>query len=341
MTTTPFESDIAGEPEALRRFAASGLAPELSRLDLGSFERVVLCGMGSSHHAAYPTWRRLVTAGVPAWWLAAPYVLDCPELISPRTLLVLTSQSGRSGEIVTLLERLPALPARARPRLIAVTNDASSPLAESADVLVELHSGDEASVSTKSYANTLAAHQRMLGAIEGCSDTEAVEAVVAAAGALERLAPEVATFAKQTLADRQPRLVLVADAMRTPSALFGGLILKEAAKIPAEGFAGGEFRHGPLELAGPGLSAVIFRNGGAEDSLERLAADLVGTGTRVLNVGTAAGGSGEWVLTGAGAGLSELVCDAKVAQLLSVELARAGGVVPGAFRFGSKITTIL
>jgi hypothetical protein len=44
----------------------------------------------------------------------------------------------------------------------------------------------------------------------------------------------------------------------TATALAGGLILKEAAKVPAEGYIGGEFRHGPLEIAGPGLTAVLL-----------------------------------------------------------------------------------
>ena len=47
------------------------------------------------------------------------------------------------------------------------------------------------------------------------------------------------------------------------------------AKVAAEGFVGGEFRHGPLELAGPGLTAVLFGpdDPDASPSLRRLGAD--------------------------------------------------------------------
>jgi len=43
---------------------------------------------------------------------------------------------------------------------------------------------------------------------------------------------------------------------------MGALLLKEVTKLPAESFIGGEFRHGPLELAGPGLVAVVFTGSG-------------------------------------------------------------------------------
>ncbi len=345
VTTTPFESDIAGEPAALRDFAASDLPLGLADIDLDGVERIVLCGMGSSHYAAHSSWRRLVAAGRPAWWLSAPVVLDRPEILGRDALLVLTSQSGRSGEIVALLERLPS---DARRRVIAVTNDPSSPLAEAADVLVELHSGDEATVSTKSYANSLAAHARLVDAFEGGDDAARVDSILAAADALGSLAPDLEGFAKSLLAERQARLVLVADGARTPSALFGALIVKEAAKLAAEGFVGGEFRHGPLELAGPGLGAVLFHDGAEATTLGRLAVDLVATRSRLLNVGSpgspirpAPPAGCEWASTVATDELSQLICDAAVVQHLSVALAHANGVVPGAFRFGAKITTIL
>ncbi len=343
MSLTPFELDIAGEPEALRSFAASTLPSELASLELDRFDRVVLSGMGASHCAAHSAWRRFVAAGRPAWWVSTSHLLDRPELVAGPALLVLTSQSGRSGEIVALLERLPSSPTR---RVVAVTNDAASPLAEAATVVVELHSGDEATVSTKSYANSLAAHVRLAAALGRGDDGRVVASILAAADALESLAPDLEIWALQLLAERQPRIVLVADGERTSSSLFGALIVKEAAKLPAEGFVAGEFRHGPIELAGPALGAVLFRGAAGDESLGHLAVDLVGTGSRVLNVGStrntgADGSSGDWVATDASDELGALVCDARVAQQLCVALARANGVEPGAFRFGSKITTMI
>jgi hypothetical protein len=114
---SPYEADIHAQPGALRAYGASA-PPDL---DGSGYERIVLTGMGASHFAAVPTWRRLTAAGYPAWWVSTTQLLDTPELVTPGTLLIATSQSGASGEITQILPG-GALPARPR-TLVGVTND--------------------------------------------------------------------------------------------------------------------------------------------------------------------------------------------------------------------------
>ena len=94
---TPFETDIADQPDALRAFLTTadpaGLAEVLGR----DYDRIVLSGMGSSHYAALPSWRRIVSAGRAVWWVDSGQLLDSPELVTGDTLLIMTSQSGASG----------------------------------------------------------------------------------------------------------------------------------------------------------------------------------------------------------------------------------------------------
>jgi len=94
VVSTPFERDIDDQAEALRAFAQSALSPAVTRLLGRRYDRIVLTGMGSSHFAALPGWRRLADAGHPAWWVDSGQLLDAPGLITPGTLLVATSQSG-------------------------------------------------------------------------------------------------------------------------------------------------------------------------------------------------------------------------------------------------------
>jgi glucosamine--fructose-6-phosphate aminotransferase (isomerizing) len=150
------------------------------------------------------------------------------------------------------------------------------------------------------------------------------------------------TIASAALEDLQPRFVLVASSTSACSALFGALMLNETAKLPAEAFLGGEFRHGPIELAGPGLTAVLFGSGVTDPSLTGLGEDLLSSGSRVLHLDPGPSPVGCLsVSTNATGPLGRAVCGAKLGQLLSVELARARGIEPGVFRFGSKITTSL
>ena len=336
--STPFERDIDDQAEALLAFTQSALSPAVTRLLHGQYDRIVLTGMGSSHFAALPGWRRLADAGHPAWWVDSGQLLDAPGLITPGTLLVATSQSGASAEVVAMAER-QGLIARAA-AVIAVTNDPDSPLARRADGLIGLHSGAEATVSTKSYLNSLAAHDRITSAINGtpADDTGETVKVIEEFSRPAVLHDLAAGFA----ATPDARLVYIGFGDHAASALYAGLITKEAAKVPAEGYIGGQFRHGPLELAGPGLTAVLFGGDGqARGSVRQLGADLLASGSTVLTVGDPRLPGAVHVGAPGGSMPSRLAHDALIAQHLTVAIATAKGITPGVFTYGSKVTTAL
>ena len=121
--------------------------------------------------------------------------------------------------------------------------------------------------------------------------------------------------------------------------MTGALILKEAAKVAAEGYVGGAFRHGPMELAGPGLTVLMFGTGSPDDTtLRQLAKDLAQTGSVVVMVGPAGYEGAEHRAVPASSAFGRLAHAMAVVQRLSVELARQSGLAPGEFRFGQKIT---
>jgi glucosamine--fructose-6-phosphate aminotransferase (isomerizing) len=335
---TPFEHDMDDQAEALRAFAQSALPPAVARLLTSQYERIVLTGMGSSHFAALPGWRRLADTGHPAWWLDTGQLLDTPGLITPGTLLVATSQSGASAEVVALAE--PQGPAARAAALIAVTNDTASPLARRADGVIALRSGDEATVSTKSYLNSLAAQQRITSVITGtpADGTDEMVKAIEESGRPDVLRDIAASLA----ATPDARLAFIGFGDHAASALYAGLITKEAAKVPAEGYVGGQFRHGPLELAGPGLTAVLFGgDGSARGSVRQLAVDLLASGSTVLIVGDPGLAGAVRVSGPEGSMPAKLAHDALIAQHLTVAIAAARGITPGIFSYGSKVTTAL
>jgi glucosamine--fructose-6-phosphate aminotransferase (isomerizing) len=226
---------------------------------------------------------------------------------------------------------------------MVTTNVGSSALARAADVVVALEFGTEAAVSTKSYVTTLAAHERALGALRHADDARAVERILMVADDLAQFSPAPGAIVSSALNSPRPRLAFIANSPGQPTALIGALLVKEVAKFPAEGYLAGEFRHGPLELAGPGLTALFFGDGSPDRSLADLARELVRSGALVVQLDAEEPLSGApWAMaTKSKTSLGRLVCGAKLAQLLSAELARAFDVQPGEFRFGQKVTTSL
>jgi glucosamine--fructose-6-phosphate aminotransferase (isomerizing) len=339
--TTPFENDIAEQPAALRRLAAA-TPPDLNDIVATPWERIVLTGMGSSDYAGVPTWRRLVAKGRPTWTVDTGQLLDNLDLITPQTLLIATSQSGASGEIVELLNQQaqgridPAL-------LIGIADDATSPLVCQADLFLPLHSGPEATVSTKSYLNTLGVHRHLIAAFTGESPDVVKAELLATADTVQNIIDTIDVTAVATSTATHParKLAYVGRGDEAATAQFAALITKESSKVPAEGFIGGQFRHGPFELAGDGLTVVMFglSRDNPDESLLRLSSDLLNTGSNVVVVGDREIPGAFTVPVSGSSALERLSASTVVAELFAVELARANGVVPGKFLYGNKITT--
>jgi glucosamine--fructose-6-phosphate aminotransferase (isomerizing) len=339
---TPFEVNILEQPEALRRLADATQAP-YDGLTSRRWDRIVLTGMGSSHFAGLPLWRRLVALGHDAWTLDTGQLLDNDRLITDATLLIVTSQSGASGEVTELL--VLRRTGRIEPAaLVGVTNDEASPLAGAADVFLPLHSGAEATVSTKSYLNTLAVHRLIRAAFDAedvaaVRATELPDAAVAVQDAIDRV--DLDKYALAATQHPARRLAYVGARDSAGTAEFAALITKESAKVAAEGYVGGQFRHGPFELAGDGLTVMIFapERDQPDASLRRLAADLVDTGSQVIVVGDPDCPSTVTVAVAGTTDLAFAAASSVVAELFAVDIARANGVTPGAFVHGRKITT--
>lgn len=336
-----FVADIRSQAEGLRAALDGDPARSIAGTSAAQFDRVVLSGMGASLFALYPAWLRCVQAGVPAWCVDASELLhDARALITRRTLLILTSQSGRSAEVVALLDAL----ASQRPgRVIGVTNDTESPLAREADLVVPLLSGAEHTVSTRSYVNALAVLHIVIGTLIGTTiDTTSFRR---AADSLDLyLGPQWDEHvgAIRAALDLHERLLILGRGAAVATAYQGALVIKEAAKVAAEGMTAAQFRHGPLELADTQLTAIILEGDPATAAINRrLALDLAAMDARVLWIGSQAPGGIRSLPTPTGEGPAREVVDIVPLEIASVALAEAGGFTPGQFRHGGKITTTL
>src|SRR4051794_15921846 len=176
--------------------------------------------------------------------LAAPSLYSTAEHV-PRIgagAALAISQSGCSPDVVGVLA---AARAQGRPA-IAITNDESSPLARSADVVVPLAVGAERSVAaTKTYTASLHALAQIAAALHRggpvATDLHAVPHLVE-------------LIAAEQLADRQrfaplgelERIVVVGRRLAYAAAHETALKLRELSGIPAEAFSPPDLLHGPV-----------------------------------------------------------------------------------------------
>ena len=112
--------------------------------------------------------------------------------------------------------------------------------------------------------------------------------------------------------------------------------------MPVESLQAAQFRHGPLELAGPDLAAIVLATEAETGELDRsLGADLASLGAAVLLV-TTGGPAPAGTMSIPIGSLDRLLSPAAAvvpAQLLAWRLSVERGRTPGSYVHASKVTT--
>jgi len=339
----PYVQEILSQADsvkvALKKFDPTSLSSRTRSIQRSDFDRIVLTGMGGSLFASYPIWLQLVNAGLPAYWI------DCAELIhhahpiiTKRTLVWVTSQSGQSAEVVAALNFIKQTGAT----ILATVNDLTSPLAQAAHYRVPINAEVEKTVSTRTYVNTLAVSQlAMLALTNGNIQNGLDELNNTTLGMQDYLSDwETHLQTIQELIRPTPNLILLGRGSSLATAYTGALILGEAAKVAAIGMQAGEFRHGPMELASPNLTTLLFA--GSHETRElnaRLHKDLNEAGAHAIWITTPDGIQLEpQLLMPRAIGIGLLLVEIIPIQMLTIHLALENGIEPGKFFKSGKVT---
>jgi len=251
-------AEMAEQPAVLARLldGRAELAARVRRLVPGRPAGILLVARGSSDHAAvYGRYLLELAFGVPVA-MAAPSLLTRYNA-TPHVagyLAVALSQSGRTPEIVDVLGRLR----RAGASTLAITNDPTAPIAEVADLVVDLLASPERAVpATKTFTAQVAALAMVTTALADGLVAEREWAALpdAVAAVLDDEAP--ARDAVGALLEREV-IAHVARGLTYAVALEGALKMKETTALPVEGFSSADFLHGPAAIAGPDMTLVTY-----------------------------------------------------------------------------------
>ncbi|GAA3686289.1 SIS domain-containing protein [Nonomuraea antimicrobica] len=239
MNSEHYLSDLESKPEALARLAAALRASDPFDGLPEDVERVLFLGMGSSRYAAGVAALRLRAAGVNAHAEYASAAASLPP--APGTLVVPISATGSSRETLDAVERYAGGPAF----LAALTNRPGSPLAEAADLVVDLRAGEEqGGVACRTFQHTLALllalEQRLTG--RGRDLPELVERAAQATADLLERRDEWVPLAMELL-DGPHGVYTIAPAERLSSAEQSALMFREGPRRPADACESGDWSH--------------------------------------------------------------------------------------------------
>jgi glucosamine--fructose-6-phosphate aminotransferase (isomerizing) len=335
--------EIDEQPDTLARTldALRPLAPAIR--DLGrDIRQILFIARGTSDNAAvYGQYLCSTRTGRLAT-LASPSVATvyAATVDLSGVLAVAVSQSGDTAEIVEALDWAR----RCGARTVAVTNNASSALAGSADLALVTQAGAELAVpATKTYTAQLMALAVLgLALADDTAGLSRLDDVPAAAQRLLATAePAAELAARLTYVDR---LVVAARGYASCTALELALKLKEACYVTATGMSYADLLHGPIAIVDRSTPAILVASSADRavlPGMTALARRCGDAGAHVYGVG----GDAEFAAA-CRAVLPGPALPAELApipliipgQLLTEALARAKGIDPDAPRGLRKVT---
>jgi len=256
--------EIYEQPKAIADTLIGRLDGLDVKLKFKKFNKIVIIACGTAYNAglvgkyAIEKWSGIAVDVE----LASEYRYRQPS-IDKKTLVIPISQSGETMDTLMAMRYAKEKGAT----IFSVCNTNGSTIPRESDAVLYTHAGPEIAVaSTKAFATQLIAMYligleigRHLKVIKKKLLKEIINELSELPAKVEQVLETVEPLREltRTLKDSQSILFLGRH-VGYPTALEGALKLKELAYMHAEGFAGGELKHGPIALIDTGTPVVAL-----------------------------------------------------------------------------------
>ncbi|WP_044894232.1 glutamine--fructose-6-phosphate transaminase (isomerizing) [Bacillus alveayuensis] len=225
-------------------------------------DRIYIVACGTSYHAGLVGKQFIEKwAEIPVEvHVASEFSYNMP-LLSEKPLFIFISQSGETADSRAVLVQVKELGHKA----LTITNVPGSTLSREADYTLLLHAGPEIAVaSTKAYTAQIAVLAILAAVIAEANGKalsfDLMQELGIIANAMETLCDqkeEMETIAREYLSTTR-NCFFIGRTLDYYVGLEGALKLKEISYIQAEGFAGGELKHGTIALIEHGTPVIAL-----------------------------------------------------------------------------------
>ncbi|MEI7540993.1 MAG: glutamine--fructose-6-phosphate transaminase (isomerizing) [Actinomycetes bacterium] len=246
----------------------------MSADEIRSLKKITVIACGTAYHAG------MVAKYAIEKWAKIPVDVEIASefryrdpIIDAGTLIIAISQSGETMDTLMAVRHAKA----AGGRVLAICNTNSSTIPREADAVLYTHAGPEIAVaSTKALLTQMIAvyliglHLAQVnGALTDTQVEDLYNELLELPGKIETILETVEPLRELTRSFAENNIVLfLGRNIGYPVALEGALKLKELAYIHAEGFAGGELKHGPIALIDQGTPVIAILPAGHEHALD-------------------------------------------------------------------------
>jgi len=237
-----------------------GILPEL----LKEISRVVIIACGTSFHAGLVgkyLIETLAQVPVDVEWASEYRYRDF--ILDDRALVIVISQSGETADTLAALRAVK----EQNPLTLAISNVVNSSIVRESQGLLSTHAGPEIGVAaTKTFTAQMASlvllaiHlAQMKGAIDDTESLTLIQALQRIPHKIENILNQAKSIEKLTLEFiHYSHFLYLGRWINFPIAMEGALKLKEISYMHAEGYAGGEMKHGPIALIDENMPTMVI-----------------------------------------------------------------------------------
>lgn len=246
---------------------------------------IFLVGCGTSYHScisASYNFSHIAKSHVNV--VLASEFRNYEEFLTDKTLMIAVSQSGETADLIDAVK----VAKNKGVKVISLVNVMGSTLKRMSDESILMNAGPEICVcSTKNYTSQLAI---LLLLAYGLADRleEGKQIIQNAANNVKKTIDnnleKIKELAKN-LKDHKD-LFLIGRDLAYPSALEGALKIKEVSYIHAEGFAGGELKHGTMALIEENTPVITIATPETEQLINSNAIEIKSRGGNIIGIGS-------------------------------------------------------
>ena len=286
-----FEQPKAISETLLGRFSDDSkvICSELASLNL-DIDRILILACGTAYHAgligkyAIEQWAKIAVDVE----LASEFRYRKPFL-NAKTLVITISQSGETMDTLMAARHAKELGATT----LSICNTMGSSIARESDAVFYTHAGPEIAVaSTKALLTQIVALKVIALYLaqnnKSLSDSQVAKLItelLALPNRVEEILETVEPLREMTRGFKDATSVLfLGRNVGYPAALEGALKLKELAYMHAEGFAGGELKHGPIALIEEGSAVIAILPPSSSAISEKMLSNIQEVRARGANV---------------------------------------------------------
>jgi glucosamine--fructose-6-phosphate aminotransferase (isomerizing) len=246
---------------------------------------IYLVGCGSSYHACLSASYKFSSLTKMHVNVAlASEFSNYKDFIAPETLVIAVSQSGETADVLGAVRSAKEKGAK----VISIVNVMGSSLMRESHEALMMNSGPEICVlSTKTYTSQLALLILLAYAVAGRYE-DGKKKLKDLINYIYHLTSANARKYIKNLAEKikdSDHIYLIGRGLQYPTALEAALKIKEVSYIHAEGFAGGELKHGTIALIEKGTPCIIFTSDQTEKEILSNAAELKVRGGYIIGIG--------------------------------------------------------